>query len=336
MHAPLNLRTLELFAGGGGAALGLRDAGFQAAVVVERDPSAVATLRGAGFSVLPADIDPSGESLLGALPPDWAESRLFGTVWSSPPCQPFSQPGARGGASDARDRWPATLRIVQALRPQVFIGENVGSFARHDRDCTGTGTAMDCSGCAFDQVTRTVAELFPYSGVWTLDAADFGVPQHRTRVFVWGSQVPLQAPVPTHGPATGRPWRTMRDAIGTTLLAPERLHYPLDGSAGRAGSEPERLDRPAPTVMTTEVKGTRASPASAWTFNGGPDRASDATFLAAGVRRITPSEAVALQAFPSTHRFFGSIEAQYAQIGNAVAPPVAEAIGRAVRASWAR
>lgn len=196
MHAPLNLRTLELFAGGGGAALGLRDAGFQAAVVVERDPSAVATLRGAGFSVLPADIDPSGESLLGALPPDWAESRLFGTVWSSPPCQPFSQPGARGGASDARDRWPATLRIVQALRPQVFIGENVGSFARHDRDCTGTGTAMDCSGCAFDQVTRTVAELFPYSGCGPSTRPTSACPSTAPGCSSGGPRFPCRRPCP--------------------------------------------------------------------------------------------------------------------------------------------
>jgi DNA (cytosine-5)-methyltransferase 1 len=330
MHPPLRLSTLELFAGGGGAALGLREAGFVALRVVERDPAAAATLRNAGFPTRVLDIDPSGENFL------WTwNGTPIGVLWSSPPCQPFSQSGDRQGASDTRDRWPATLRILAAVKPQVFVGENVSSFARHDRDCAGS-TPETCSGCAFDHVTRAVAAQFPYAGVWTLDAADFGVPQHRTRVFVWGSHVPLQAPVPTFGPGTSTPWRTMRDAIGESLLDPNRRHYLTDGSAGRAGSEPERLDRPSPTVMTTEVKGTRASAASGWTFHGGPDRASDATFLALGVRRITPSEAAALQAFPPDHPFAGSTEAIYTQIGNAVAPPVALAIGRAIRASWAQ
>ena len=78
-----------------------------------------------------------------------------------------------------------------------------------------------------------------------------------------------------------------------------------------------------------EVKGTRAH-APAWSFNGGPDRASDAAFLVAGVRRIEVVEGLVLQGFPADWPLQGTREQQYRQVGNAVPPPMAEAVGRVV------
>ena len=332
----LSLDEIDLFAGMGGAALGLREAGFRCRIAVERDPAAVQSLARSGLSVLPFDVDASGQALASALHralSDLPSVLRLGLLWASPPCQPFSMAGGRRAADDPRNRWPATLAVIDALRPQVFVGENVGSFARHDRDCTPLNIES-CSGCVFDVVVAAVAARFPYAGVWTLDAAAVGVPQHRTRVFVWGSERPLPDPILTHGPGRSTPYVTLRDVLGATLLSPTRAHYPLDGSAGRAGTEPGRLDRPSPTVMTTEVKGTRASEASGWTFHGGPDRASDATFLACGVRRITLDEALKLQGFPPDVRPAGTVEQGYTQVGNAVPPPLAAAIGRAIRAGW--
>ena len=87
---------------------------------------------------------------------------------------------------------------------------------------------------------------------------------------------------------------------------------------------------PAPTVVASESKGTRASAVTAWSFNGGPDRASDAAFLAAGIRRITVQEALILQGFPADWPLNGTVEEQYTQAGNAVPPPLAEAAARLV------
>ena len=97
---------------------------------------------------------------------------------------------------------------------------------------------------------------------------------------------------------------------------------------GRAASEPWRLDQPSPTVMTTEVKGTRASASSGGTFHGGPDRVADAVFLALGMRRINEQEAARLQGFPEGYPFQGTSAARYRQIGNAVPPPLALAVLR--------
>jgi site-specific DNA-cytosine methylase len=65
---------------------------------------------------------------------------------------------------------------------------------------------------------------------------------------------------------------------------------------------------------------------SDWTFNGGPDRAADAAFLAVGRRRLTPDECAALQGFAPGRKFVGNKESVYRQIGNAVPPPLAEAL----------
>ncbi len=78
-----------------------------------------------------------------------------------------------------------------------------------------------------------------------------------------------------------------------------------------------------------EVKGTRASAASKWSFNGGPDRASDAT----GLRRISEAEAARLQGFPEGWPFRGTSEARYRQIGNAVEHETARAVIRSAVAT---
>lgn len=85
-------------------------------------------------------------------------------------------------------------------------------------------------------------------------------------------------------------------------------------------------------MTTSEEKGTRAH-APDWTFNGGPDRASDAAFLVAGVRRIEVAEGLVLQGLPADWPLQGTRQDQYRQVGNAVPPPLAEAASRVVLAA---
>jgi DNA (cytosine-5)-methyltransferase 1 len=322
-------RVLELFAGAGGAAFGLHRSGWKHAACVEFDRAAAATLAAADFPVLCADVRTA----------DWTPwMGQIELLWASPPCQPGSTAGRRKGSQDSRDGWPSTWQAVDAIRPTWFIAENVLGWTYHSASCSKRSPAPDCVGCSWEQqVTGALAKRFAHAGVWLLNAADFGTPQHRRRVFLWGGPAPLQAPTQTHAdPAalgTRKPWISVGEAIGTTLLAPkactQRACYPCDGAFGRACTEPWRRDRPAPTVTTTEVKGTRAH-APAWSFNGGPDRASDMAFLVAGVRRITVEEGLALQGMPAAWPLQGSIEEQYRQVGNLVPPQLSRAIGTAV------
>lgn len=135
------------------------------------------------------------------------------------------------------------------------------------------------------------------------------------------------------GGLAGQPW-VLRAAGVTGRGGPVPLADPAPSITTKGTAylqlRPELLDRPAPTVSTCESKGTRASAKSGWTFNGGPDRASDALFLATGRRRLTTAECAALQAFPDGYPFQGPSEARYRQIGNAVPPPLAAAVLGAV------
>lgn len=318
-------RVLELFAGCGGAALGLSRAGFAHAALVEWDRHACATLRAAGHGpVIEGDVRnlDAIAAVIGPGAPD--------TIWSSFPCQAWSTAGKRRGAADERNGWPWTVSAIDRFRPTWFVGENVRGLTLHRKACParkgGAAEPESCAGCYFFSIILgDLRRRFEHVGWWLLNAADYGVPQHRQRLIVWAGPAPLVQLWPTHGPTGLWPHVGMGAALrdGTARVYTE----------GRAGTEPGRLDAPAPTVTTTEEKGTRASAASGWTFNGGPDRAGDALFLATGRRRLTVAECAVLQDFPVDYPFQGPVGARYRQIGNAVPPRLAEAVGAAVLAA---
>lgn len=350
------LRCVELFAGAGGAAIGLKAAGLTHAALVEWDADACATLRAAGLGpVLEGDasdvtarmkdwrkvlepdafnvaVDELLDSDIGGEDDDpdaWplarealadrmvTEAQRVDVLWASPPCPLHSRANSLRRA-EAFDGWPATLAWVDALAPAWVVVENVQAALAEAR----RRWSPDLEARGYSVVSAVLA------------AEDYGVPQRRRRVvFMARRGGPVALPEPTHGAEPGLwrlPHRTLGEAV-PLLLADDDPH--LRYTEGRAGSEPWRLGQPAPTVMTTEVKGTRASASSGWTFNGGPDRASDAAFLAVGRRRLTWRECAALQGFPVGHPFRGAAEARYRQVGNAVPPRLAEVVGRAILAA---
>ncbi len=319
--------ALSLFTGAGGFDLGAHSAGIKVARGVELDPHAQATARAAGLPCILGDVSDVA-AVVADLPP-------IDLVFGGPPCQPFSRAGAQRGGEDARDGFPATLAVLRALRPAWAVLENVGGF-------------LDaCFDDYRHKLLSDLRELFPAVVVWRLDAADYGVPQHRRRCFIVCGPRALRAPTPTHAEHADlfgqvKPWRSWGEALGmrgpqvlraagvTGCGGPVPLADPAPSITTKGTAylqlRPELLDRPAPTVSTAEVKGTRASARSGWTFNGGPDRASDALFLATGRRRLTIAECATLQAFPDGYPFQGPSEARYRQIGNAVPPPLAAAV----------
>ena len=346
------MRCIELFAGAGGAALGLEAAGIEHAALCEWDPHACATLRAAGLGpVVEGDVRD-----LDAIAAVAGES--CDLLWSSFPCQAFSAAGKRLGAEDPRNGWPWTVDALDRFEPRWFLGENVRGLLCHSSE--GHPDPLKCPRCYFEGVImRDLRARFAFAGWWLLDAADFGVPQHRRRVILWAGPVPLMPPAPTHAdPATLSqgglfgprllPWVSMGGALGLSGASVE-AGYP-DGRdvtgepsptvVGHWGKDGERsnqrvrvvaghLARPSPTVSAVgEMKGSGPG--------GHPEkmqRASDALFLGTGRRRLTVEECAILQAFPDDHPWQGPKVARYRQVGNAVCPPMSEAVGRIVVAA---
>jgi DNA (cytosine-5)-methyltransferase 1 len=250
MTAP---RCLELFAGAGGAALGLGAAGLEHAGLCEWDPSACATLRAAGLGpVIQGDV--RDRDAIAAV----AGERMD-VLWSSFPCQAWSTAGKRRGAADDRNGWPWTVDAIDRFGPSWFLGENVRGLLLHVGGCTasggqaglfGTAPAEDCPGCYFERVILPdLRRRFAFAGWWLLDAADYGVPQHRRRVILWAGPRPLEAPTPTHGPGRALPWVSMGEALGLT----GRVFTQRSPDTCRGGNKWVPMNQPATTIFSAAV-----------------------------------------------------------------------------------
>ena len=216
------MKAVELFAGAGGLAMGVRLAGFSSTALVEWSKPACNTLRlnqARGFPLL-ADSPAPFEGDVRAF--DWASvDNDVDLLAGGPPCQPFSMGGKHRAHDDRRDMFPATVNIIRSLRPKAFILENVkgltrASFANYFQyillqlefpEVMARGNeAWDSH---FDRLQRekTSGTLrgagLTYNVLPTLvNAANYGIPQKRERVFMVGFRSDLGVewsfPSPTH------------------------------------------------------------------------------------------------------------------------------------------
>jgi DNA (cytosine-5)-methyltransferase 1 len=313
-HAPKRkkreLFTLELCAGGGGAALGLERAGFSHVALLDNNPHACATLRSnrAYWNVIEADMRRFDASY-------WQDVDLLS---GGLPCPPFSIAGKQLGADDDRNLFPAMLKIVKDVRPRAVVIENVRGIlsarfapfrAEIDRDLDALG---------FDSYWKG------------FNALDFGVPQNRYRAFLValrrGATQPIQWPTPM---ANGFPKSVGESIAG---LMAERDWQGAPAWAKKAAA-------PAPTIVGGSHKhgGPDLGPTRArreWAQLGVDglglaDAPPEREFT--GMPRLTVPMVAKLQSFPSEWKFAGSKTHAYRQVGNALPVELAFAMAKAVR-----
>lgn len=210
------MKSLELFAGGGGLAIGLDKAGFNASAIVEFNKDACETLRD---NYLGAKCQQIFEGDIKSFDYSPFINEDICLVSGGPPCQPFSLGGSHKANSDDRDMFPEAIRAISELRPKAFIFENVKGLLRKSfadyfeyillrlqypsmHAEIGEDWQNHLSRLEKHHTSSHSKEL-EYNVVFRLvNSADFGVPQKRERVFIVGFRSDIDAnwsfPDPSH------------------------------------------------------------------------------------------------------------------------------------------
>jgi DNA (cytosine-5)-methyltransferase 1 len=186
------IRILSLFSGGGGLDIAFHDAGFNAVQMVEIDSHYVETLK---VNAIKGYRFEDGEPLCMDIRKfDPPEDLHIDFIIGGPPCQTFSAAGRRAagvsGLDDPRGMlFQEYVRILRKLKPRGFLFENVAGIIGAQE-----GKAWREILAAFDSIGYKISYR-------VLDAADYGVPQHRERLIIVGTrEKPFVFPRPTHGP----------------------------------------------------------------------------------------------------------------------------------------
>lgn len=344
----MTLKVIDLFCGAGGLSLGLVDrrfsGGFETVLALDNDSAAIATHSEnlPGRSVC-ANID------------QWILENTVpkaDVVIGGPPCQGFSLLNKKRDGDQRRALWEPYLEIADKSGASVFIMENVAELYRSPELAQIRQRALDYG-------FRTEAVI--------LNTADYGAPQTRKRTIVLGWRNldwdPVFPPLPTHAAPTVKSnlpkWRTVRDVIadlphptGDTIQgkAPLDLHFgrnPTAKSMARYRAVPEGgnrfdLQRNAPEITPdcwirktsggTDLFGRLWWDRPSVTIRTEFYKPEKGRYLhPVQDRPITHREAARLMGFPDDFKFIGSKVEIARQIGNAVPPPFAGALGRMVR-----
>ena len=226
---PNKLKIISLFTGAGGLDLGFEKAGFEISVAVEQDSSCCNTLRKnrPNLNIIEGDITKiSTKSLLkSAKLKPLQPSLVIGGV----PCQPFSLAGNRMGMDDERGKLVLYFaRVVRESLPKGFVIENVKGMINWQK-----GRAIEAIKKEFEDPISFKGKKYQYKIEYkVLNAADFGVPQRRERLFMVGNRIDkeFQFPEPTHQEFNNQtdlfgkklqPYMTVEDAIGSLPPADE-------------------------------------------------------------------------------------------------------------------
>jgi DNA (cytosine-5)-methyltransferase 1 len=188
------MRSVELFAGAGGLGLGVAQAGFEPAAVVEWDRWACDTLA----ENKPWPVHRGDVRLF-----SYDDLKAIELVSGGPPCQPFSMGGKHNAYLDPRDMFPEAIRAVRELKPRAFVFENVKGLTRQafanyleyvrlqlrhpEAVAREQEPWLDHLNRLERYETSGAHDGLHYNVVLRLlNAANYGVPQKRERVFIVG------------------------------------------------------------------------------------------------------------------------------------------------------
>jgi DNA (cytosine-5)-methyltransferase 1 len=380
------LRAVELFTGAGGLGMGVHLAGFKPQAVVEWDKWACDTIL-------------ENQGLGNPLVADWPVHRGdvrefdFGSIEGEldllaggPPCQPFSMGGKHSAQLDKRDMFPPTIKAIRELKPKAFIIENVKGLTRASFSdylnyilyqleypdlVIKKNEGWQKHRARLEQARTSPRRVKPTYNVipQLLNAANYGIPQKRERIFIVGFRNDIDAdwsfPIATHSLdalrhdqwVSGEYWDRHKVAKKARAEYPARSKRRIEKLASEPPAEkPWSTVRDAlqglPSPRSPKAKhyidhrfqgGARSYPGHTGSpidlpaktlkagVHGVPGGENMIRLNDGSVRYFTIRESARLQTFPDTYRFHGSWSEVMRQLGNAV--PVE--LGRQIASSVA-
>lgn len=325
------------YSGAGGLDLGFERAGFNIVLANDIDPVAIATHKQYGSADVAIAQDVYTLDLTIASNAD--------VVIGGPPCQGFSVAG-KMDPDDPRSLHVWTfLNLVSKIKPRAFVMENVKNLFENKR-WTDLRDGLVLAANHLGYSTRLML----------LNAADYGVPQSRERMFLVGVLGDVE--IPEIQPKPGQERVSVREALSilprygepgndtfctakiTAAANPIMRKSPYAGMMFNGAGRPLDLERPS-TTLPASMGGNRTPIIEQNLLDGDSEswiREYHAHLWKGGkpipfeepvsphLRRLTVEEAAVLQGFPVGMKFSGGTSAQFRQIGNSVAPPLAEQV----------
>lgn len=331
-----DIRVLSLFTGGGGLDIGFHNAGFNIVACIEIDKASCQTLELNKGKYIEADCQIINEDIT-KLDPSELDIGKIDFIIGGPPCQSFSAAGRRaGGVTGVNDTRGSLFwyycKYLDYFKPDGFLFENVRGILQANK-------SKD-----WDIIKQSFADLGYKLNYRVLDAADYGVPQHRERVILVGSKNKyFKFPRPTYGPDSIDciPFLTVGEAF-KDIDDPNEIVPAYNGKYGDLLADiPPGMNY----LYYTEKMG-HPNPRFAWRsmFSGflyklHPNSVSKTLVAQQGQydgpfhwknRKLNLAELKRLQSFPDDYKFINTKGSSLKQIGNSVAPRFAEILAKAV------
>jgi len=339
------IQAIDLFSGCGGLSFGFQNAGIHTSLAVDNWPDALSTFKN-NHPNSKTELFDLGSKNLKPLINSLSDAQI---VFGGPPCQGFSISGKRDPNDPRNLLYKGFYEVVAEVRPKIFVMENVPNLASMDGGRLISEIESDFKSLGYN-LSRKI-----------LLASDYGVPQNRKRLFLVGTQSSNNFEFPSGRTSMAEDKITCLDALSDL---PENSMQ--DGVAYSSGpnSEYQKLMRKNSTGIfnhtitqhsskTTEIislvpdggnykdlpqelQSTRKVNI-AWTRYSSKkpsltiDTGHRHHFHYSYNRIPTVRESARLQSFPDTFIFEGSKTSQYKQVGNAVPPLLANAIGTAIQ-----
>jgi len=316
---------ISLFSGAGGLDLGFKKAGFKTVWANEYDKTITPTFK-VNFPSIHLD-----ERSIVVIPDREIEEikTKYGPidgVIGGPPCQSWSEAGARRGIKDHRGQlFHDYVRFIKILKPKFFLAENVHGIM-HSRNKE-----------SFENIKKMFKKAGYLVEAKLLKASDFGVPQDRERVFIIGYNENIFDGAFKFPDPLSTPKATLRDAIGYLSkikigskkyfnhdLTPDQTFSPIYMSRNRVRA----WDEQSFTILATD-RHIPIHPSAPKMQKVGVDKMQ---FVSGHVyRRLTVRECADIQTFPRDFKFiYSNVRHGYKMIGNAVPVELAYHVAKVI------